>query len=143
MTQIQQHFEGQITQTVRLDYLLYLPNGYENDPAQSWPLVLFLHDAGGQGSDLELVKRGGIPYLLENGHDLPFIVVSPQCPTDSHWTLHVEALNALLDDVISHHRVDERRIYLTGASLGGSGTWMLAGAYAGRFAAVAPLAGRT
>jgi predicted peptidase len=105
-------------------------------------MILFLHGAGGRGSDPELVKLGGIPQLLETGHDLPFIVVSPQCPADSHWTLHVEALNALISEVIAHYRVDENRIYLTGASLGGAGTWMLAGAYPERFAAIAPIASR-
>ena len=89
-----------------------------------------------------MVKRNGIPYNLENGHDLPFIVVSPQCPADSHWTLHVEALNALLSNVAAHYRVDESRIYVTGMSLGGAGTWMLAGVYPERFAAIAPISAR-
>lgn len=79
MTQTSQHFEAQITHTARLDYLLYLPAGYEDDPEQRWPLILFLHGAGERGSDLELVRLHGIPYKLENGEDLPFIVVSPQC----------------------------------------------------------------
>jgi predicted peptidase len=142
MTQIPQHFEAQITQTAQLDYLLYRPPGYGNDPAQHWPLILFLHGAGGRGSDLELVKRDGIPHNLEMGHDLPFIVVSPQCPADSHWTLHVEALKALLNDVVTRHAVDEHRLYVTGMSLGGAGTWMLAGAYPELFAAIAPLSSR-
>ena len=142
MTHMYQHFEGQIRQTVQLDYLLYLPPGYDDDPALRWPLILFLHGAGGRGSDLELVKRGGIPQLLETGRNLPFIVVSPQCPADSHWTLHVEALNALINELVARYRVDGSRNYLTGASLGGSGSWMLAGAYPERFAAVAPLASR-
>ena len=143
MTQIAQHFEAQITQTARLDYLLYLPPGYDDAPTQHWPLILFLHGADGRGSDVELVRRSGIPRNLENGQDLPFIIVSPQCPADSHWTLHIDALNALLGDVITHYRVDEARIYMTGASLGGAGAWMLAGAYPERFAAIAPISART
>lgn len=142
MTQTSQHFEAQITQTARLDYLLYLPPEYGNDPAQRWPLILYLHGAGGRGDDPELVKLNGIPHNLETGNDIPFIVVSPQCPADSHWTLHVEALNALLTDVVTHYRIDEARIYLTGMSLGGAGTWMLAGAYPERFAAIAPISSR-
>jgi predicted peptidase len=105
-------------------------------------LILFLHGSGGWGNDLELVKREGISQNLENGHDIPFIVVSPQCPADSHRTLHVEALNALLDEVITQYRVDDNRIYLTGVSLGGAGAWMLAGVYPERFAAVAPISAR-
>jgi predicted peptidase len=142
MTQTPQHFEADITKTVQLDYLLYLPSGYDADSSQRWPLILFLHGSGERGSDLELVKLYGIPKNLEMGDDLPFIVVSPQCPADSHWTLHIEALNALLDDVIARTRVDEDRVYLTGLSMGGAGTWMLAGAYPHRFAAIAPICGR-
>lgn len=142
MTQTSQHFEAQVTQTVRLDYLLYLPPGYEDEPTQHWPLILFLHSAGARGNNLELVRRNGIAHHLESGHDLPFIVASPQCPAESHWTLHTEALNALLNEVVTRHRVDGDRIYLTGMSLGGAGTWMLAGVYPERFAAIAPVSAR-
>ena len=142
MTQIPLHFEAQITQTVQLDYLLYLPPGYDTDPAQRWPLILYLHGAGERGSDPELIKRDGIPHHLESGNNLPFIVVSPQCPADSHWTLHIAALNALLGNVAAHYQVDEHRIYVTGVSLGGAGTWMLAAAHPERFAAVAPISSR-
>lgn len=142
MTLIPRHFEAQITKTVSLDYLVYLPPGYDRDPPQRLPMILFLHGAGARGSDLELVRQNGIPHNLENGQDLPFIVVSPQCPAESHWTLHIEALNALLDDVLAQYRVDENRIYMTGMSLGGAGTWMLAGVYPERFAAVAPISAR-
>jgi predicted peptidase len=142
MTQISEHFEAQITQTVRLDYLLYFPPGYESDVNQRFPLILFLHGAGERGNDLELVKLYGLPHHLETGHDLPFIVVSPQCPEDSHWTLHIAALNALLTEVIARYQVDESCIYLTGLSMGGAGTWMLAGAHPERFAAIAPICAR-
>lgn len=142
MTQTSKHFEAQIVHSVRLDYLLYLPPEYESDPARRWPLILFLHGAGSRGSDVEFVRRSGIPQLLDQGLALPFIVVSPQCPADSHWTLHIEALNALLDDVVARHRVDERRISATGMSMGGAGVWFLAGVYPDRFAALAPLASR-
>lgn len=142
MTQMPQHFEAQITQDVRLDYLVYLPPGYGSEPDQRWPLILYLHGAGARGNDLNLLKQNGIPYALENGLELPFIVISPQCPADSHWTLHIEALNALLDDVSVHYYADEKRICSTGASMGAAGAWMLAGAYPERFAALAPISGR-
>jgi predicted peptidase len=142
MTQLPQHFEAQITRMAQLDYLLYLPSDYSNDSTQHWPLILFLHGAGGRGRDLELVKREGIPHYLDMGHDVPFIVVSPQCPVDSHWTLHSDALHALLNDVVRHYAVDDHRLYVTGVSLGGAGTWMLAGAYPEQFAAIALLSSR-
>jgi predicted peptidase len=131
-----------MAQVVQLNCLLYLPPGYSDDSAECWPLLLFLHGAAGRGDNLELVKQDGIPYNLENGRELPFIVVSPQCPADSHWTLHTAALNALISNVVAQHRVDENRVYVTGISLGGAGTWMLAGAYPERFAAIAPLSAR-
>lgn len=56
--------------------------------------------------------------------------------------LHTEALNALLNEVMAQYRVDEKRVYLTGLSMGGAGTWFLAGAYPERFAAIAPICAR-
>ena len=102
-------------------------------------VVLFLHGAGERGDDLELVKRHGPPMLVEAGRDFPFILVSPQCAADSWWSGDV--LCALLDEVIEHHDVDEDRVYLTGLSMGGYGTWELATAQPDRFAAVAPVCG--
>jgi len=122
---------------VSLDYLLYLPRDYEQKG--SWPLVLFLHGAGERGCDLELVKRHGPPMLIEKGKEFPFIVVSPQCPKDRWW--HPIELTALLDDVVSKYKVDKDRIYVTGLSMGGFGTWMLAAYTPDRFAAIVPICG--
>ena len=61
-------------------YLLYLPKGYGENKDQKWPLMLFLHGAGERGNDINKVKVHGPPKLIEQGKDLPFIVVSPQCP---------------------------------------------------------------
>lgn len=122
---------------VEMDYLLYLPKDY--DTKESWPLVLFLHGAGERGDDLELVKKHGPPKLISEGKDFPFIVVSPQCPKDRWWE-PIE-LVALLDDLQSKLKVDEDRIYLTGLSMGGFGTWRLAAFAPDRFAAIAPICG--
>ncbi|MCB1318152.1 MAG: hypothetical protein KDK27_19435, partial [Leptospiraceae bacterium] len=130
------------TRTVQLDYLIYFPPGYNDHPTQEYPLLMYLHGAGSRGDDPEKIKAGGIPYNLENGQDLPFIILSPQCPAESHWSLHVHALNALLDEIVAQHRVDEKCLYLTGASLGGAGVWFLAANYPTHFAAIAPLCGR-
>jgi predicted peptidase len=135
--QHERSFEKEITITVGLDYLLYLPNGYEESD-ETYPLMLFLHGAGESGEDLEKVKMHGPPKLIEEGEDFPFIVVSPQSPGRG-W--NPDALSALLDEVIASHRVDEDRIYLTGLSMGGFGTWALAAAKPDRFAAIAPICG--
>jgi predicted peptidase len=120
-----------------MGYLLYLPKDYEKQA--SWPLVMFLHGAGERGDDLELVKVHGPPKLIKQGKEFPFIVISPQCPKDKWWE-PVE-LTALLDDVIKKHKVDQDRIYITGLSMGGFGTWRLAAFIPKRIAAIAPICG--
>ncbi len=130
-------FEKEIKVTVKLNYLLYLPEGYEK-ATKPWPLVLFLHGAGESGREISKVKANGPPKLVSQGKTFPFILVAPQSP-GMGW--NPEALNALLDDVISKYKVDEDRVYLTGLSMGGGGTWMLAAAHPDRFAAIAPICG--
>jgi predicted peptidase len=104
-------------------------------------MLLFLHGAGERGSDLEKVKVHGPPKIVEKQKDFPFIVVSPQCPEDDWWTDKVEVLIHLLDDIVARYNVDTGRIYLTGLSMGGYGSWALAAEHLERFAAVAPICG--
>lgn len=130
-------FEKQIT--VRLQYLLHLPAGYEKDPAKKWPLMLFLHGAGERGDDLKRVKIHGPIKYIQKGGDFPFILVSPQCPAGQWW--EPAPLLALLDDIQAKYRVDPDRVYVTGLSMGGYGTWDLAIRNPGRFAAIAPICG--
>jgi predicted peptidase len=129
-------FEKPVTIVVKLNYLLYLPPKYDKGD-EKWPLVVFLHGAGETGNDLKMVKKHGPPKLVEQ-KEFPCIVVSPQAPTRG-W--NVEALNGLIDDVIAKYRVDKDRVYLTGLSMGGYGTWALAAAYPDKFAAVVPICG--
>src|SRR4030066_1336392 len=133
-----QIFEKVITKTLNCQYLLFLPEGYENKQ-QRWPMILFLHGAGERGNDLNLVKKHGLPKIIEQQKDFPFIVVSPQCPQGQWWTEKVEVLINLLDEIVNRYNVDTERIYLTGLSMGGYGTWTLAAAYPERFAAIAPI----
>jgi len=135
-----QVFEKTVTKTLSCDYLLFLPEGY-GQKKQSWPMILFLHGAGERGDDLRLVKKHGPPKIVEKQRDFPFIVVSPQCPAGDWWTDKVEVLINLLDDIVSRYDVDTDRIYLTGLSMGGYGTWALAAAHPDRFAAIAPICG--
>jgi predicted peptidase len=123
--------------TVHLNYLLYLPKDY--DQKESWPLLLFLHGSGERGDDLELVKKHGPPKLIDAGKEFPFIVVSPQCPQERWWE-PIE-LVALLDDISSKHKVDADRIYVSGLSMGGFGSWRLAFYAPNKFAAIAPICG--
>ncbi len=130
-------FEADITVHVSFNYLLYLPEGYESE-GEPWPLILFLHGSDGTGDDLSILKTKGPPKIVETEQGFPFIVVSPQSP-EREWD--TAALNALLDDIIAKHNVDEDRIYLTGLSMGGYGAWALAAAHPERFAAVVPVCG--
>lgn len=132
-------FSKKLTRTVRLDYLLFLPPAYDAKPARTWPLLLFLHGAGERGHDLALVTKHGPPKLVAERPDLPFIIVSPQCPAGQVW--NDDALLALLDHVQSKWAVDPRRVYLTGLSMGGYGTWSLGLKHPERFAALAPICG--
>jgi len=131
------HFEKEITVKVKLDYLLYLPESYDKEE-KAWPLLLFLHGAGESGHDLNKVKIHGPPKLIEAGKSFPMIVVSPQSPRMG-WD--VPTLNALLDEIVATHKVDRDRIYVTGLSMGGFGTWGLAAAYPDKFAAIMPICG--
>ena len=124
--------------SVRLRYLLALPEGYDDGDA-AWPLVLFLHGAGERGDDLSRVAVHGPPRLVREGHTFPFILVSPQQPEGGWW--QADELAALLDEIESTHRVDPDRIYVTGLSMGGFGTWELLQDYPDRFAAAAPVCG--
>ena len=139
MTQEAHLFEKQVVKTLRLKYLLFLPQEYASH--KQWPLILFLHGAGERGDDLNMIKKHGIPKVVEERPDLPFITVSPQCPEESWWTEQTEALSALLDEIVNDYPVDRTRIYLTGLSMGGYGTWSLALREPERFAAIAPICG--
>ncbi|MEA3345698.1 MAG: prolyl oligopeptidase family serine peptidase [Chloroflexota bacterium] len=141
MKQQKMTFEKLVTKTVQLKYLLYLPQDYDGDSDTRWPLILFLHGAGERGDDLELVKIHGIPKIVEERDNFPFITVSPQCPKGSLWNDHFEALEALLREAEETYRVDPERIYLTGLSMGGYGSWHFATLHPKRFAAVVPICG--
>lgn len=126
--------------TMELDYLLHLPQDYAANE-QSWPLIIFLHGAGERGNDLNKVKAHGPAKLAAEGRDFPFIIASPQCPANQWWPTMVEHVMALIDELTEQYRVDESRIYLTGLSMGGFGTWTIASTHPERFAAIAPICG--
>jgi len=95
---------------------------------------------GGQRSPNRTYFPLGPPKHVEAGEDYPFVLVSPQTPTSRRgW--EVAALNALVDDVVATHKIDKNRIYVTGLSMGGYGTWALAQAYPKKFAAIMPICG--
>jgi predicted peptidase len=131
--------ERKIVKKISTQYLLYLPKDYDAKGKKRWPLILFLHGAGERGTNVNLVTVHGPPKLVKEGRDFPFIIVSPQCPAGQAWSN--DTLLALLDHVTEKLKVDPKRVYLTGLSLGGFGTWNLGLSHPGRFAAIAPICG--
>ncbi|WP_199756926.1 prolyl oligopeptidase family serine peptidase [Pedobacter sp. KBW06] len=122
---------------IESNYLLYLPEDYQQDSLKKFPLVLFLHGSGERGNDLDKVKAQGLPRLVEAGKKFPFILVSPQSVAD--W--ETRDLMLLLQGLEKKYRIDDERLYLTGLSMGGYGSWDMATKYPGLFAAVIPVCG--
>jgi predicted peptidase len=132
-------FDWKIARTGELRYLLYLPPEYQSSPDKRWPLMLFLHGAGERGKDLQRVAIHGPMSLVKQGTNFPFIIVAPQCPDGQIW--ENEPLLQLLANVENSYAVDTKRVYLTGLSMGGYGTWSLGLAHPERFAALVPICG--
>jgi predicted peptidase len=129
-----------------LNYLLRLPNDYENG-TDAYPLLLFLHGVvqkgGGTSASLERVaKHGPFRAMREGRWDqrLPFIVVGPQSTGIQPWWRGGE-VRALLAHLMQTYRIDTKRRYLSGISMGGRGVWWLAKNFSNEFAALVPVSG--
>jgi predicted peptidase len=145
-----------------LPYRMYVPKDY--DPNKSYPVVLYFHGAGERGNDNTHIFRGGsILQRLLTPTELsthPCIIIAPQCAASSQWVLspwdpgtydhtkikkspYMTAAEELLDDVIKNYSVDESRLYVSGISMGGFGTWDLISRNHEKFAAAIPVCGGT
>lgn len=122
-------------------FQLFVPRGYDEDRRRRWPLLIFLHGSGERGADLSQVTKWGPPKIVADHPGTPMLIASPQLEAEGDWD--VARLDRLLADLRRNHRVDPSRIYLTGLSLGGMGSWRWALARPELFAAVAPVAART
>lgn len=136
----------QVEQTLKLEgkeisYLLYLPANYS--AASKVPLMLFLHGRGESRGPLSVVAKLGPPARVEHGFAYPFVIASPQCPTNESWDQanQQQLLLGLLDHLLKTMAIDADRVYLTGLSMGGYGSWRLAADHPERFAAVVPVCG--
>lgn len=132
--------EGGQEREATLRYWLFVPAAYCADESQRWPLVLFLHGSGERGDDLELVKKHGPPKWLGERPDFPAVVISPQCPRERRW--NAAELAKLVEDAANNLRIDRQRLYVTGLSMGASGTWSLLAERPDLFAAAIPICGR-
>ena len=118
-----------------------MPPSYTGD--KEFPVLLFLHGAGSKGTDGKKQMGGGLAKAIKaNEKDFPFIAVFPRA--EKTWQAGssdaVVAL-AILDEVQKEYKTDKKRVYLTGLSMGGFGTWSLAARYPERWAAIAPICG--
>lgn len=118
-------------------YLLYLPKNYES--AKSVPLVIFLHGSGERGDDLQQVAKWGPPQMIAQGKSFDAIMVSPQCDSGKRW--NPDEIAALADSLAEKYKVDRTRMYLTGLSMGGYGTWATLAKFPKLFAAGIPICG--
>jgi predicted esterase len=121
-------------------YWLYLPPSY--DAGRGWPLLLYLHGSSLRGDDLERVRRYGLPWFLDRGEHIPFVVAAPQLPAGRRW-VDTARLRELLDSLQATLRIDPQRIYVTGFSMGAGGAWRVAEAMPDRLAAAAPISATT
>jgi len=137
--QIQTKQKTKIVRKTTVNYLLWLPADYKKDKTKTFPILIFLHGSGERGDSLDLVKMHGPPSFIENRPDFPFIAVSPQCPKGTWW--NTEDLQEMLEKLLKKYRIDPARIYLTGLSMGGFGTWAWASKYPEQFAAITPVCG--
>ncbi len=125
-------------------YQVYLPQAF--DKHKAWPVILFLHGYGERGDDGLFQTDVGIGHAIRKSADRwPFIIVMPQCRAEDHTVWPDPAMEsqamAALDASLKEFHGDRTRVYLTGISMGGFGTWDLAAKYPTRFAAFVPICG--
>lgn len=123
------------------NYSVYIPPTY--DPAKPTPTIVYMHGAGECGTDgIKPTKLGIGVAVAKDPAAWPFIVVFPQMESQkSTWIANDALVMAILDKTRRELNVDGSRIYLTGASKGGNGTWAIAASHPDMFAAIAPVCG--
>ena len=121
----------------KLTYLIKYPEGFSENG--KYPVLFFLHGAGTRGTSTDALRENAFFECTEN-MNLPFVIVAPLC-SENTWFDLFEHLIALVKEVAKLPYVDEKRIYLTGNSMGGYGTWQLAMSMPEYFAAIVPVCG--
>ena len=124
----------EIVQKHEMGYALHIPANTK----ETKPLIIFLHGSGEKGTDIGKVKIHG-PFKYIKNHELDAYILAPQCPENEEW--NNEVLYRLILKIQKENNIDPNRIYLTGLSLGGWGTWNLAFAHPDMFAAIVPISG--
>ncbi len=136
---------GCVNKTMSIDgterrYVVYVP--YEYEPAREWPLVLFLHGAGERGDDGLIQSEVGIGRAIRRWSErFPCIVVMPQCPRGVWWDKALPHAELAMEQTRAEYRIDPARVYLTGLSMGGYGTWLIGAREPVQYAALMPICG--
>jgi len=136
---------GNASDGSNLPFRYFVPPGY--DGSQAYPLILFLHGAGERGSDNEAQlnnNANGAMRLLDDANLAlqPIFMIAPQCPTDGWWSGGtLTSAISIVDQLSATYNIDPDRVYLTGLSMGGMGTWSGVTSQPGRFAAAVPMSG--
>ena len=128
--------------TGELRYYVYVPKDWT--PDRVWPVIVYLHGAGERGADPASPTQKGLgPVVWRSNGAFPAVVIFPQAPTDSYWGMpdNNDRVLRVLDEVMARYHGDPARVYLTGNSLGGFGTWFLGALHPERFAAMVPICG--
>lgn len=123
-------------------YLLYLPAQYDDDKDHRWPVIITLHGSGECGNVASMASMALPRYVASRPKKFPFIVVAVNAPTLWYRGRNAAAVLEILDEVAANYRTDPDRVYLTGYSMGGYGTWELAIARPDLFAAIVPVCGK-
>jgi len=134
--EIQGNFKKEIKTSIEVRYILQLPENQK----EKFPLLVFLHGSGERGTNIEMVKNHS-PFTYQNLMKLNVAILAPQCEAEVWWDTN--AIYELIQSIAKNYNVDTSRIYLTGLSMGGWGTWKLATEHPELFAAVAPVCGVT
>ncbi len=139
MESIKGNHSGVVQKEVQIQYLVSLPEAYDEKSREVWPLLVFLHGSGERGDNLDLVKVHGPLKHVDQGQNFNFIILAPQCPVNEDFDS--ETLFSLISQIAEMYKVDKDRIYVTGLSMGGAATWDLAMLHPEYFAAIAPVCG--
>jgi len=126
-------------------YVLFVPHGYKDDA--EFPLILFLHGAGErEGGSKQPVEVGIGPAVKKEEKSFPFFVLIPRCKgAPNNWLADgadAQRALAMLAEVQKDYKIDPKRVYLTGLSMGGYGTWSLAAKHPDKWAAIVPVCGK-
>ena len=114
---------------------------FYNENNDNLPLIVYLHGAGERGENISHLYRHGIPKLINEGREIPAVVLAPQCPALCVWDNIVDRVKALIDTIVKEYNIKNDRICITGSSMGGFGTWSMGLTYPSFFAGIVPVAG--